>query len=36
MKDAFILILKALFNFNIFIFLQLIFGHVGKKALLER
>ena len=36
MKDAFILILKALFNFKILIFLQWIFGHVGKRALLER
>ena len=36
MKNAFYFILKALFFLNIFKFLSWVFGHVEKKAWLER
>ena len=35
-KNAFYLILKALFVPKIFKFLSWLFGHLGKKAWLER
>ena len=36
MKNAFYLIVKALFVLKIFKFLSRLFGHVGKMAWLER